>query len=287
MIEEKAPSLDQMIDGLDKTKELHESIEKRPVHFEIYEKSEQAIWIFLSDLHLGARGVDYKYFKSIVTLLRKNLNIKVAMVGDLYDNFLHFVSLRGANDSVAPPSVQIDMIMSFLEELDARDQLRIVGLGNHDLIREEKAVGYSVIKKISDSSIRSKILEGKGRIALSVGKDKKSAELYQIIMTHQAAGHSIYNPVHGAMRIARMEGHPDVVVTAHTHNPAMMIYKEAGKDIIAIKCGTFKTKDAYSEYFYCNGKIGIPCIVFCSHEHKMIPFGNPEDLLVYMRGMKK
>lgn len=261
----------EMLDGLQNQQKFAKQIERRPTHFTIRDTSNNPFFgLFIADTHIGALGVNYESMKRVSDIIFSNPFIKVFINGDLYDNFLRFFSLRGANDALIGPSVQIEIAAKFVEELEAANQLAVIGLGNHDIDREEKAVGYSVFRKRLVPTMKDKCLEGMGSIELLLGKRKDRAEKYRLVMSHKGKGHSQYNPVHSAMKLALMEGYPDAVVVAHTHNPAMMEYYAGGKKIIAAKCGTFKEKDSYSERYFDirGGRIGTPSILFYPDRHE-------------------
>lgn len=281
--DENKPDLYEQFEELNKTRIFHQSMEERLVEFEIIRRSPKPIaYIFIGDTHIGARGVHYDKILELIKFLDHNRNFKVVFMGDLYDNFLHFNSLRGANDSVSPPSIQIEHTVDMLNHLDSNDQLEGIVLGNHTIDREEKAVGYSVLKKAVSPAICKKIFEGVGEIKLNFGKDKRCASDYRIVVSHKGFGSSAANPCHAAMVLARRWNYPDVAMTAHCHRPAICNFWEANREIVAGRTGTFKIEDAHSERYYCKGIVGTPCVVFYPDHYEKLGTMYPHRALEWM-----
>jgi len=275
--------LDELIEQAIEQKKIINKVDPRVTALDIDEETDKpVIYIFISDLHVGALGTDYEALRDLIKFLREHSYVKVIFGGDLYDNFLHFKSLKGANDSVYSPSVQLEIIALLVEELESRDQLRVLGLGNHGVNREEKAVGYSILKK-RVVAVRHKIFEGMGFVNIKVGN-----EIYRGVISHKGKGHSHINPLHGGMRLARLANLPDFVFYGHEHVPASGIYVENRREIIVLKGGTYQTRSAYIEREYnigVGGHIRTQMIIFFPDRHKKVFFDCPDDAILYYEAL--
>lgn len=266
---------------LERTQTDHENLEVRKTSISITDPSDKpTLLINLADLHLGARGCDYGFLINLLSTIKDNPFVKMVFVGDLYDNFLRFMSLRGANDSVAPPSIQIDLIANMLREYE--DQIIAICPGNHGIDREEKAVGYSVLKKMLPRSLRNKFFEGVGEINHILGPDQIH---YRGVISHKGAGNSAINPFHGTMKLARRFNYPDWAVSAHYHRPCFAKYIEAGNEIVVCRTGTSKIRDAHSERYYGAGMLGFPCLILMPDHKEIIPFTDLDLALMMYKSL--
>lgn len=282
----KKPDFFEQLKMLQETKEFHESMEQRQSSIKHYLKVDHPIGIIqVADIHMGARGVDYEKimeFTDFVTKWRKYF--RLGFLGDHYDNFLHFKSLRGAQESIEPPPMQIQTVVDMFKYFDAMDMLMYIVLGNHEIDREERAVGYSILKKALPEKIAKKVFECTGEVLIKIGPNKKKYIEYRGVVDHKGRGNSKKNPCHATMELIRDYNYPDWGSSAHTHRPGVMQYSESGRELTAIKCGTFKIRDIHSERYFTRGVYGTPVVVFDPFAKKTRGFYEPMDALRYMIG---
>ena len=110
-----------------------------------------------------------------------------------------------------------------------------------------------------------------------------------MVVVHKARGKSIYNKLHGNIRIMKdTDPDADVIVTAHTHQPAMLITHEYSKPKILIKTGTYKGSDNYSWKFWpdITGQTFFPIVAFRKDQFEMKPFVSIQDFTNFMKSQK-
>ena len=280
-------------DFMDKLEDLHnrqllnEQYEPRSYSVEFNYPSKPLLKMHISDLHLGARGVDYTYIQNILNIVKENSFIDVCLLGDLYDNYLHFKSLRGSNDSLVGPSIQVELAAELIRDLDSTGQLDYVTLGNHSVEREERAVGYSVLKKILPLSIRERIFETTAVVRYNIGIGGNQIS-YTGIVSHRGKGNSSKNPAHAAMELIRAWSgvQADFSAVGHYHSPAASSYTEGGREVVAIRCGSPYVDDIHSKRFYTDPIPGCPCLVFNHRIKEIVPFMNIHQAIRYYKSLK-
>lgn len=265
-------SFEEIVLGLCDAKKLQDRMEPRPCSLEVDAGTDPSLQLFIADGHFGNRGCDMKQLHTDTKLIEVSRFAKVNFVGDMYDNWTNNrLTARGINDALIGPSLQLKMFLRWVHELHTRDQLTSIGLGNHTVDREEKAIGYPLVPRMVLPDIAKKVFQGMGEIKLYVGNEE-----YRILLSHKGLGNSATNPVHGAVKLQIKDGYPDAVVIAHYHSPAFMDYHGNNKQLVAMRTGTYLVGDPHSERYYnrLGGVLGVPAIIFMPDTHEMIPFRN-------------
>lgn len=251
---------------------------------------------FSSDWHLGSVAVDYKSLQEHVDYILKTKDLFLVTAGDSKDNMILFRGNVATNYQIFSPKEQQILIKEIFRDFWRAGKLLCTGFGNHDVIWEEKALGYSPTAMIKGEY--GVYFRGMGLLKLQIGSQKKYTE-YQIVMSHRGKGSSQYNQLHGAIKQALMYcPEADVSVSAHIHNPAFGHWYGHGldeakpeltfpsKERIYVVCGSFKTSDPYAQRYFGQARIGCPTIVFFPHEKLMVPFQSPELAVDFLKSQK-
>lgn len=233
----------------------------------------RAIIVFSADWHLGSLSCSYSEFQKNMELILNTPHVYLITVGDLVDSFRNFSSLQPVLSQIANPRDQVLILRSILNEFWAKKKWLCATWGNHDIERDEKLYGQSIVKDELNKHLV--YFNGKGTLTLLVGKQK-----YIIRMSHSFPGNSIYNQLHSAMREMRFQ-YPDadIFVSGHKHQPAVAYSYEYGQRKCFIRTGSFETDSGYSKRFYAKGIIGVPAVILRSDIHSVTAFPSLEELL--------
>lgn len=235
--------------------------------------------LFASDLHFGSIFTEYSHILKLWNFILKKDNVYLCVNGDFIDNFdlasvKHLIS--GINSQIITPELQRDLFVKFISALTIRNKLIACVLGNHELFSHQ----FPYFKMLQNIPVAS------NRMMLNL---KLCCQSYKIAMIHKSRFNSIFNPLHSNYReLTVMYPDADIVVTSHTHLPAMSIlpYPNNGRYLerILLKTGTLKV-DYYTTSNFSHPPIlnsSIPCVVLNPIQRKMIPFLNYEDAYRFM-----
>lgn len=242
---------------------------------------------FMGDSHLGHVAVDYGGVWDYIRVLLANDGLYTVWVGDIIDNTPRFFNAEAVLEQVFSPKQQNRMLDGITKLLSSAGKLICATHGNHDMERDERALGWS-----PNAAIFAKYgvpyFKGQGMLDFEVGETA-----YRILMSHQWPGYSIYNPVHGCGRAQGKAPNADVVVGGHFHNPAYMVKAGASfrglnepEHVALIEVGTFKSQkgDTYSDRYFNRGLPGVPAVAFMPEERKIKVFRDVEDALMWRYG---
>lgn len=249
--------------------------------------------VFSSDWHFGSLAMSYAEWRAAIDFILTTPGVYVATVGDLIENTVSFKNLAHVWEQVVSPALQRKAIGSLLREL--ADAGKILGgwFGNHDDERDERLIGQSLIAP-EFARIKRPYFSVAGDMRLKVGKVKPAE--YVISGLHKARFNSYLNETHSAGQTHRIyKPHADVVVTAHTHAPAMhWCYRPdasgAEKPVVFVRTGTYKTGwlgDNLSARYYRPGLLGAPTLVFTPLSKSITPFYDAESATVFSRGFER
>lgn len=275
----------EMIDLLEFSSETMQELtgEEKPKfsHEFNIESNKPIVVIFSSDVHFGSIYTDLSKLRSILEFVFDHPSVYLAVNGDYIDNFelpVPKLLLAGINSQIIPPAKQRMWYEALIDELSEKRKLVGVTVGNHDEFYSNDFIRIIMSKNISVSQNRMLLNLKIGNIA------------YQIGMVHKSRFNSIINPAHSSLRELQLNfPTADVIVTSHTHLPAMAIlpYPNGEKitERILIKTGTLKNQDPYTFKFfnpYPVSHISTPAVVFYPNERRMIPFFKFEDAISYI-----
>jgi len=258
------------------------------------------IW-FTADWHLGSVGTDMETWERHIARFFEIGNLSMFMVGDMIANIATHKFVLPVFQQVMTPEEQGLLIGSILRDLVDRKKLEAVVLTEEHDQRDARMSGVSFLRQIV-RPLKTKIafLDNRGQVIFWIGPDKDHLIAYVVHACHKSRYNSFLNALHAPSREARLDIMANVVVTAHTHRPAMGWYnwmqglhdvlKFADQDIIlgeevfCIQCGTYEQDAQYGKQQY--GSLPPPKVqglVFNPHERNIEmakSFGAMERLLV-------
>ena len=234
--------------------------EQRKNHQIIFETGPVAL-VFMADLHLGGRGVDYERVDSDINEILSTPGMYVCLVGDIIDNFIigKLKDIRlGTSFTV---SEEWALARRVLRLLAPRIILSVAG--NHEMW----TYALTNIDYLSEvhQQLNPDILYAKYDHNITV---TVATSALDIRVRHQWRGYSMYNDTHGIERAAKFDKgeHFDIGIGAHTH--ASGLYRQfnnGGKTGHAVICGSYKFDDEYAT------RLGLPrpneaaavCTIIC------------------------
>ena len=241
------------------------------------------IIVFTSDWHLGSRYTDYRELMKHWEFLLQD-NVYTIVVGDLVDMFLEFKNKSVIHSQIVNPTFQIKLLKSYLEEAFATGRFIAVGLSeqmSHD--QAMKVLGgidiYSILFEKYAKNVA--FMRNKGHIYLKVLDQQ-----YEIAIGHKVSASKL-NPFLGALNLCRyFYPNADVLVTAHTHNPASAEVYYAGKKRALINLGAFKIGDDFSvSYFDPVNKPIMKAVVLSGKEKEVRVFGDTTEASIYVHAL--
>ena len=238
------------------------------------------VW-FPSDMHIGNILTDHQLLKKHIDLVIDTPNCYGITVGDDVDNGV----FNGLSfEQGMPPWMQGFTVKDLAEELGGRNarkkELILARVtGNHDGWTFDKT-GQNW-EQIWYGETNAPVFPGMGLLHLKVGKEN-----YNLGLAHLYWGRSRLNPTNVCKRLLEYEyPEADVVVVGHDHISEVLKFQRGGKERVALRTGTYKTKDYYARKhgMALRGQSGGACILFYPEEHKMLPFDKLEDGTKYLK----
>jgi predicted phosphodiesterase len=193
--------------------------------------------VFLSDLHLGSSGVDYKQVRLDAETIKNTPNMYAVFHGDGIDNWIIPKMAGLQRGQIIPFDREIALFKAWLSTLS--DKLLVVVAGNHD----NWTTRMSGIDWLSDV-VSPKALYHSQEILFDVNFGSQRVRL---CVRHKWRGMSIHNPTHGIERASK-EIDADIYVGGHTHIGTLFRgFVVRQKYRIAVLTGTYKKHDYYAQ----------------------------------------
>jgi hypothetical protein len=221
----------------------------------------------VSDIHLGARGVDYKIFRKMTEEIIETPDLYVALVGDLVEFAIKLRSVAEVMAQTCGPDKQIQWLESWLDEI--KHKVFCATWCNHAIEREEKQSGVSTVKRLLAE--RFVLFDGIGHADVSVGK-----QVYKLALSHKFRGSSEINAPHPCQKYMRLQGiDRELAIMGDIHRPAYNLYWDGPQKRIGLVAGTLNTNSLYaSRYFSLFTQAVYPCVELSHKQHAMTPFEN-------------
>ncbi|KKL87637.1 hypothetical protein LCGC14_1932750 [marine sediment metagenome] len=281
----------ELLDSATEKQDLWKRIDPRQEHLTISLDTDTPIALaFSADLHTGGGFTNHQAIKKTLELILDTPNMYMSANGDMFEGFIPGEkSAETVEQQAMSLREQFAGNRSLVKEYAERGKLLYVMWGDHDAKWFEKLVGVNIVKMMTDREVP--YFNQAATVNLKVGD-----ESYLLFVNHSLPGRSMYNKNHAQGRAFREQVPADVIVSGHTHKPAIqweyryermreLGYNLGGK-VTYVQCGTFKTgPDPYSTRFWSRGIIGVPTLVFWPGEHRTHAFDNPEDAAIYLRGL--
>jgi predicted phosphodiesterase len=272
---------EDLISNIETTKEIYSDYTPQHIYTKDMDVWNDIMIIFSSDIHLGSIYTDYKKLIEIWTTIIQNDRMYLAVVGDFIDNFdLNSVKLlqAGVNSQLLTPLIQRDIFTKYIQALAAKGKLLACVLGNHEMFSHQYPY-FQMLQNLPVSANRM-------FLKLKVGINE-----YKIALIHKSRYNSYMNPIHSCYReLTLFYPDADIVVTAHTHLPAMAVipYPSDGyyKNRVLIKTGTLKTLDPYTLANFSHEldtSVSLPCVILSYLHHSITPFNRIDDARKFLR----
>lgn len=238
--EHKSLTLDECFDEIIRRQDFKER-HSMPMYKEVqhtFKKKQPIAVSFLSDVHLGASGTDYKQLREDIQTIRDTDGLYVIHNGDEINNFIiGRLTAVSRNDSFQPTE-QWWFCKLFFAELASKTLA--AARGNHtDWTEMLAAIDYRA-EILGDLNILD--IGFGGNVVIDV-----AGAVYTIRLRHKYRYESTLNPFNAILRMHEFEGPFDVGVIGHTHVAAIGEIERQGKNLIAVRPGAYKVKDAYAD----------------------------------------
>lgn len=230
--------------------------------------------LFPSCSHLGGRYTHYQGFRQMLNEALAIDGLYWAPLGDDIEGFLPgFPDTSATMGQPLSPEHQLIMLGLFVQKLAKAGRLLLGMHSQHGGDWFEKRHGYNPVKR---AYLRNRVpfFDGQAYIKLEVGE-----QTYNVAMSHQFPGHSMYNRLHPQARAMREQfPNADVIVQGDKHTYAMSettsyVWEvDAGNRVSPfvwfVQTGTAKTgPDKYTIKRWGRGVFEWPVLVFHHDDH--------------------
>lgn len=233
---------------------------------------------FLSDVHLGSAGIDYKLLKDTADLIREHPLAYCITGGDITDSLFF-----NANEEIFNQGEQYIYLQKMLHYIGAESILAGI-LGNHEAWVSNMGVhNYMEFTK----QLKRPLLRGISFINLSVADQE-----YKILASHMLKGYSYLNANHPQGRANREIHGADIIMSGHTHkageqNAYQPLFGGTSKKVVYVNGKTFKSLDNYGKDKAFVGlkddQLGCNWIIL-SHDRRMIRLASNNDEMMETMG---
>jgi predicted phosphodiesterase len=234
----------------------------------------------LSDLHIGAEGVDYQSLQKHIDFIKNN-PVYTVLVGDLADNFSPIKHPTAMKEDLISPTDQWSLARQFFKEME--DKILAVVSGNHD--EWTGAVGIDIYRWLTED-LNIPLLKGGGLLKLNIDNRE-----YKIRMWHKIARlNSQFNYTHAGKQALRLGGDDsDVVITGDKHLGGIEQTYIGDKKRTIVQLGTFKVEDAFgrSQGFVQHPKPFYPILFFFSGRRNVEVVEDIDTAEEYINMMEK
>lgn len=279
--------LEEFFQRLESTAELYADIRpgQRATTFRTPPNEPVGVCV-MSDIHAGARGVRYDWFKRDLSIIAETEGLYVIVNGDLIEAVMPQAKNGTALFSglFNNPDEQTAYVLRRLEPI--KHKIIAICEGNHD----HAITRWAGVEKLSGVAKALNVpyfSEAGGKVTLICGSQK-----YVIYVRHQHPGVSQISPSNSSRR-AWQEfpdfENADVVVLSHLHFPDTHVTPRKGRDVVWLRSGTYKIMDSWAESRGYTPAYGVPLVVFSPDEHKMIPWHGTSfvDAVEYLKMLRE
>lgn len=222
--------------------------------------------VFISDMHLGNKGVDVDRLREDIALIQTCDRLRVYMGGDWCDNFvIQALAHVHRDESLVPLEIQFELFKLVMAEL--APQLLAVGSGNHDAWTKRMCGLDPALAMLKDIPV---LYTGERCfLDLTVGE-----QLYTIYRKHKPTRSTQFNAGHGIQHAWRYGDRSfDIGVEEHHHTPHIDTFYGHGQKIYAVRTGSYKVRDAHAlEGGHVDGGIGTPVLVLFPYKREIVHF---------------
>ena len=232
----------------------------------------------LSDLHIGAEGVDYEKVKEVLGTLKDHDNLQTILLGDIGDFFIPACKYKdGALGEVANPNDQFNAIGKFFQEY--KDKILAMSNDPSHTNWIDQATGIDSYAQMSKGTGIPLVNQG-GRIGIHLNGIE-----YNLVPFHNIGRFkSSFNLTHAGKRVFELHRDGDVVMSGHIHHSAFEIARRNGHEVGIIQCGTTKTSDAWGAKMGFLGRpdSGYPVLLLNTKRKDLVIVKNLEEASLFL-----
>lgn len=236
--------------------------------------------LHFGDMHLDSDGVDLDLIDSHIELLRTTEGLYGGNLGDSTNNWIGFLGKLYAEQHTTE-----DEAIALLQEYLGETHWLYTIIGNHDKWNH----GDFVIKSIVNTGVVGEDI----RLLLTFANGTTTT----IHASHNFVGNSMYNPAHGAVKVALTHSRDDIVIHGHKHSTgySTIVDAEKHKLLHCLSVGSYKEIDSYKTQMGFRDDNVSPCVVTIidprlpeKHPDRIKVFYDPfegANYLTYLRGV--
>lgn len=234
----------------------------------------------VSDTHIGSIATNYQALREITHGVLNTPNLFWILNGDLTETTVVFKNALAVHSQTMGIEEQHDVLESWLDTIAPK--VLCAGWDNHGIEREERFGAFSHIKRLLNR--RFIYHNGIGEITIEHGKAN-----YKVIVSHKISGYSIFNQLHGAKRLMRLQfPDADICLTGDKHTPDIETYYEGKFRRGAMMGGSFKIDCGYSKrYFSLYTHMDMPAMVLYPDEKYFSLHMNAMEALAVANNLKE
>ena len=272
---------DSIEDYYDKLKSLEESmkeIDTKQTEATITLKDNKPICLaFWGDWHLGSRGVNYNQFDKDRELIKNTEGLYFIGMGDYIDNNSAYVT-KSTNENMIPQEMQRNLAMSMMKQVGDKAIALIEGC--HENF-SYKVDGHNFVTDLC-LAVKCVNLWHGGIININLGN-----ESYKVVARHRYKNESGLNTTNAHRNLLNSIGPCDILALAHLHFPDMQMLDRMGKKVVYFRSGSYKEYDDYGQRLGgYKAKPGIPCAILFPKYHKIVPFQDLEDAIIFLKSVR-
>jgi hypothetical protein len=260
---------DRLYDNAKEQARLRQATKKQNMVYNIKVTTNLPIMhVWTADWHLLDGGTDHDAFDEDVRLWTTTPGIRLGLGGDYANWFSPAVLPRAMPANTVPSDLTKPIVRK--KFLTLKDYIDYVANGNHDEM--PAATGWHPIDEICREFKLPNLGPG-GRVLYHVGR-----VTYQIEARHSFNFNSALNDTNSHRQLWSQAGKPDMVFTAHLHNPTLHHRHFDGDDSVWARNGAFKRDDHYAKSKnFVHTQSGPPDqigVILFPDRKQMIPFRN-------------
>lgn len=237
--------------------------------------------VWTADWHLLDAGTDHDRFDEDLALWKSTPGLYLGIGGDLGNWTSPAVLPKAMPANVLPSDLAEVLIAKKVEKI--KDKALFGVVGNHDSF--PNAAGWHPVDEIYERFGIPNLGPG-GRVFLTVG-----SVTYQIEARHSWNYNSSLNDTNSHRRLWEQSGKPDMVFTAHLHNPTLHHRSFDGTDTVWARNGSYKADDNYARsknFVHTQPEPpDQPGVILFPDQRKMIPFRNYRDGLDLLKALRE
>jgi hypothetical protein len=276
------PSLSEQLSSLHQLAEATRQKElwRDEVYIKVQTRGLPFMLMGLSDLHIGASGVDYQSLQKHLDFIKRN-PVYTVLVGDLADNFSPIKHPTAMKEDVVSPTDQWAVARSFFREYE--DKILAVVSGNHD--EWTGTVGIDIYRWLTED-LNIPLLKGGGVLRLNIDDSEFKVRLWHRI----ARLNSQFNYTHAGKQALRLGADDsDVIITGDKHLGGIEQTYIGDKKRTIVQLGTFKVEDSFgrSQGFVQQPRPFYPVLMFFPNTHNIEAVENLDQAEELIDGMLK